>query len=56
MATIYESRIPATAENPNNNFLVTPILAKLQKQWQSVQAGTPYSYKEIIDTYLVTMI
>lgn len=56
MAKIYESRIAQNEINPNANFLVTPILIKLQEQWKSLQAWTPYSYQDIIDTYLITMI
>lgn len=55
MALIYESRIPNNEQNANANFLVTWILTKLQKQRASIQAWKPYSYKEILDTYLVTM-
>ena len=55
MALIYESRIPNNEQNANANFLVTPILTKLQKQRISVQEWKPYTYQEILDTYLVVM-
>lgn len=32
---------------------VTPIIDNLVKQWESVQSWNPYTYQQILDTYLV---
>lgn len=34
---------------------ISPILEKLLTQQSSIDAGLPYTYDQIIDTYIVTL-
>ena len=59
IASHWESMVWITEEtikeNPDSYMRITPILEKLLVQQDAINQGKPYSYQQIIDTYLVKL-